>query len=64
MAKKVKTAEQIEHERLGEELLELIIRKSGVSKRDIYDAALHNFCRNNLDLLTMAERKKFASVLL
>ena len=59
-----KTAEQKHHEKMGKEVMNLIVTRSGVTRRDIMNTAMHNFCRNNLDLLTAAERRKYASVIL
>ena len=59
-----KTAEQAQRELMGREVIEIIIKRSGVTRQDIVETAMHNFCRNNIDLLTAAERRKYASVIL
>ncbi len=59
-----KTAEQTQRELMGKEVIDLIIKRSGVTRQDIVQTAMHNFCRNNIDLLTTDERRKYASVIL
>ena len=59
-----KTAEQTQRELMGKEVINLIIKRSGVTRQDIVQTAMHNFCRNIIDLLTTDERRKYASVIL
>ncbi len=59
-----KTIEQKQRETMGREVMEIIIARSGVTRQDIVNTAMHNFCRNNIDLLTVSERRKYASVIL
>lgn len=59
-----KTTEQKQREVLGKEVMQLILSRSGVTRQDVVNTAMHNFCRNNIDLLTAAERRKYASVIL
>ena len=49
---------------LQKESMELVIKRSGVPKKRIYENALHAFFAGNLDLLTPEEKKKYASVIL
>ena len=49
---------------LQKESMELVIKRSGVPKKRIYENALHAFFAGNLDLLTPEEKKKYASVTL
>lgn len=62
MAKK--TLEQQQREQLGKESMDLVIKRSGVPKSKIIENALHAFFVRNIDLLTPAERRKYASVIL
>lgn len=45
--------------RQNKELEELVISKSGMSRKEIAKYAYENFVRNNLDLVTPEERKRF-----
>ena len=49
---------------LAKECMDLVLKRSGVPKKEIYKIALHSFFAGNLDLLTPAEREKYASVIL
>jgi len=51
-------------ENMVNELIALIIRRSGVPRRKIYDRAIRSFCLNNMDLLTPEELQKYDSVIL
>ncbi len=55
---------QAEIMRLQKESLELIIKRSGVSKKSIIDGAFRKFFNSNLDLLTVEERKKYKAIIL
>ncbi len=46
------------------EAIELIIKRSGVSKKTIIESAYKRFANNNIDLLTPAEMKKYKGVIL
>ena len=59
-----KSIEQKQRETLGKEVMNIILSRSGVTRQDVVNTAMHNFCRNNIDLLTVSERKKYASVIL
>ena len=41
------------------DLFEYMLKKLGVSKKDIYEASMRRWIMNNLDSLTQAERKQF-----
>ena len=41
------------------ELLKLILKKSGMSRKELIALAEHNFIAANLDLITEAEKKQF-----
>ena len=43
----------------SEELLKLILKKSGVKHKEIVEIAERRFVKANLDLITPAERKQF-----
>lgn len=47
------------HIALYNELIDLIIEKSGVDRKRLRKIAENNFAYNNIDLLTDAERKKY-----
>ncbi len=49
---------------LGKEALELIIKRSGVTKKFIIETAMKKFFADNIDLLTASERKKYKNVIL
>ncbi|MGM9782176.1 MAG: hypothetical protein ACI3ZV_01625 [Paludibacteraceae bacterium] len=59
-----KTSEEIKREQLAKESMDLVLKRSGVPKKVIIENAMHAFFAGNLDLLTPAERKKYASVIL
>lgn len=61
---KTKTPEQIKREQLAKESMELVIKRSGVPKKEIIEEAMKRFFNDNIDLLTPAERKKYKSVIL
>ena len=50
-----KTNEQKQNELMAKEVLAILMTRSGVTRQDIVNTAMHNFCRNNIDLLTVAE---------
>lgn len=41
------------------EAVNLIIKRSGMTKKEIQDIAIREFCYNNLNLLTQAEKQKY-----
>ena len=45
------------------EMIDLIIKRSGVSKKRIHQLAEADFCLDNIDLLTPAEKKKYKNVI-
>ena len=49
---------------LQNELIDLMMRKAGVNKKDIYNVALTNWVNKNLDLLTPTEIHRYQSVIL
>lgn len=51
------------HIALYNELIDLIIEKSGVDRKRLRKIAESNFAYNNIDLLTAAERKKYKDVI-
>ncbi len=44
-------------------LLDLMLQKAGVTKKDIHDVAERRWVNANLDLLSSADKKQFADVL-
>jgi hypothetical protein len=61
MAKKSKNAE-IEKQKKA--LLSLILKKAGVSYKDLITHAEQEYIVNNIDLITPAEAKKFPNLVL
>ncbi|MBR4349984.1 MAG: hypothetical protein IKP99_04590 [Bacteroidales bacterium] len=59
MAKKYTKEEYENAKKQKEELFELILKKTGVSKKDLFDVAKQEFIVANLDVVTAKERKKF-----
>ncbi len=49
---------------LQKEIVEVLLKKTGVTLNDLYTSARKRFVASNLDLLTPSERKKFDSILL
>lgn len=56
--------EKKEKEKLQKESMDLVIRRSGVSKKTIIESAMKKFFVDNIDLLTPTELKKYKSVIL
>ncbi|MBO4735650.1 MAG: hypothetical protein J5614_04570 [Paludibacteraceae bacterium] len=48
-----------EAEKETKELFELLLKKTGVKKKDLIDLMVGQFIKENLDLVTPAEKKKF-----
>lgn len=44
-------------------LLDLMLQKAGITKKDIHDVAERRWVNANLDLLSSADKKQFADVL-
>lgn len=53
-----------EKENLRKEAQKIIIERSGISLKRIYEHAVNDFVANNIDLLTQAEKEKYRSVIL
>ena len=53
-----------EWENLRKEAQKIIIERSGISLKRIYEHAVNDFVANNIDLLTQAEKEKYRSVIL
>lgn len=64
VAKKATTQYELQQQRLSDEAIRLVIKRSGVSRAKLHEAAEKRFFVDNIDLLTPAERKKFSSVIL
>lgn len=56
MAAKKNTSEV---EKQLKELFELLLKKSGVKKKDLMDLMIRSFIKENIDLITASDRKKF-----
>jgi len=64
MARK-KTAEELRREQLAKESMNLVLERGGVTKKVLLEDAMHRFFnRNYQELLTPAEQRKYASVIL
>lgn len=59
MAQTRKNEEDEKIKRLQEELINIILERSGVTKKSIYDTAMRKFITHNLDLLTAEEMKRY-----
>lgn len=44
-------------------LLDLMLQKAGITKKEIHDVAERRWVNANLDLLSAADKKQFADVL-
>jgi len=60
----METAEKNEVKQLQEEIVNVLLKKTGVTLDDLYTSARKRFVAGNLDLLTATERKKFDKILL
>lgn len=65
MATNKKDSEQILREQLAKESMDLVLKRGGVTKKVLLEDAMHRFFnRNYKELLTPAEQRKYASVIL
>ncbi len=65
MATKTKTPEQLKREQLAKESMDLVLKRGGVTKKDLLDDAMHQFfAANYRELLTASEIRKYKSVIL
>ena len=46
------------------ELINLMLKKAGLTEDDIYQSAIRSWVNKNIDLLTATEKKRFKSVLM
>ncbi len=53
-----------EAEKETKELFELLLKKTGVKKKDLIDLMVGQFIKEKLDLVTAAEKKKFPKLVL
>jgi hypothetical protein len=53
-----------EADALRKEAQSIIIKRSGISIKRLYEHAINDFVANNIDLLTPEERKKYSSIIL
>ena len=49
---------------LKEEATETMLKRAGITKKDIYKVALNNWINKNLDLLTPSELAKYKEIIL
>ena len=59
-----KTEFEKQQKKLSQEVIDIVIKRSGVSKNTIHEAAEKKFFVDNIDLLTATERRRYASVIL
>lgn len=57
--KKEQQQQKQELEKMQLELIELMLKRAGITRDDIYDTALRSWVSKNLDLLTAAEMKRY-----
>lgn len=57
--KKEQQQKEEEMKKLQFELIELMLKRAGLTRDDIYDTALRSWVAKNLDLLTAAELKRY-----
>lgn len=62
MAKDKETQANIKQ--LQDELVELMLKKAGIKKQDIYKSALKLWVSKNLDLLTPTELKRYKGIVI
>jgi len=48
----------------SDDLLKLILKKTGLSYRELIDLSKRNYIISNLDVVTPAERKQFSKLVL
>lgn len=53
-----------EMESLRKEAQKIVIERSGMSLKRLYEIAVNDFVANNIDLLTPAEKKRYSAVIL
>ena len=49
--------------RKQQDLLQIMLQKAGVTKRDIYSVAERRWVNSNIDLLSAEEKREYADVL-
>jgi hypothetical protein len=49
---------------LKEEATETMLKRAGITKKDIYQVALTNWINKNIDLLTPSEQVKYKEIIL
>lgn len=57
--KKEQQKQEQEMKKLQLELIELMLKRAGITRDDIYETALRSWVAKNLDLLTAAELKRY-----
>ena len=63
MTKKEETQKAKEMKVLYLELIDLLLKRAGLKKEDIYNTAMKSWASKNLDLLTPAEMKKYHEII-
>jgi hypothetical protein len=58
------TTKNVENQQLQEELIELLLKKAGTTRKNIYSVAIKKWAVNNLDLLTPSEKSRYESIIL
>ena len=60
--KEMKKSEKAEIKKLQAEVLELILKKTGISINTLIDHAKREFILNNLDVITPSEAQKYKKI--
>lgn len=67
MAKKKNTEDETmfaeQMKALYDEMMNTLLERAGIKKKDIYEVALKTWASKNLDLLTAAELRKYQKVI-
>ncbi|MFI3297301.1 MAG: hypothetical protein R3Y59_06695 [bacterium] len=53
-----------EKKELKKELIDLILKKTNITKSDIINEAMTSFVASNLDLLSKSEKMKYKSIII
>lgn len=57
------TVDERERKKMIDEMRTIMLKRAGVTKKVVFDVAMANWTRKNLDLLTDEERRKYQSVI-
>ena len=57
-------AKTIDRQQMAAELTDIMLKRAGITKKDLLDVAIKRWVNKNMDLLTAAEMKKYKSILM